>query len=47
MTVKQARDRISSVSNRAVDSAIDMVDRIRKLKNLNADYQGTTESIID
>jgi 6,7-dimethyl-8-ribityllumazine synthase len=47
MTVKQARDRISIVSNRAVDSAIDMVDRIRKLKNLNADFHGNTESIID
>src|SRR5437867_7585326 len=47
MTLKQARNRISSVSNRAVDSAIDMVDRIRKLKNLNVDFHGNTESIID
>ena len=47
MTLKQARDRISSVSNRAVDSAIDMVDRIRKLRNLNENYEGSMASIVD
>jgi len=47
MTVKQARDRISIVSKRAVDSAIDMVDRIRKLRNLNEDYEGSMASIVD
>lgn len=47
MTVKQAMDRISSVSKRAVDSAIDMVERIRKLENLNEDYQGSTARIVD
>ena len=47
MTLKQARDRISSVSKRAVDSAIDMVDRIRKLKNMKGDYKGGRASIIN
>ena len=47
MTVKQARDRITTVSNRAVDTAIDMVERLRRLKNLKENHEGEMASIID
>lgn len=47
MTVKQARDRITTVSNRAVDTAIDMVERLRRLKNLKENHEGEMVSIID
>ena len=47
MTVTQARDRITTVSRRAVDTAIDMVERLRRLKNLKENLERETASIID
>jgi hypothetical protein len=47
MTVTQARDRITTVSKRAVDTAIDMVERLRRLKNLKENLERETVSIID
>jgi 6,7-dimethyl-8-ribityllumazine synthase len=47
MTVQQARNRITTVSRRAVDAAVNMVDRLRKLRDLEEDDEKMGVIIID
>ena len=47
MTVQQARNRITTVSTRAVDAAVNMVDRLRKLRDLEEDDEKMGVIIID
>lgn len=46
MTVKQAKDRITTVSKRAVDAAVSMVDRLRVLRDLEEDDKKIGVTII-
>jgi 6,7-dimethyl-8-ribityllumazine synthase len=47
MTVTQAKDRITTVSQRAVDTAVDMVDRLKRLENLEHNLEKETAILID
>jgi len=47
MTVQQARNRIKTVSTRAVDAAVNMVDRLRKLRDMEEDDEKMGVIIID
>lgn len=47
MTVQQASNRIATVSMRAVDAAVNMVDRLRKLRDLEEDYKKMGVIVID
>ena len=47
MTVQQACNRIATVSTRAVDAAVNMADRLRKLRDLEEDDEKMGVIIID
>lgn len=47
MTVQQASNRIATVATRAVDAAVNMVDRLRKLRDLEEDYKKMGVIVID
>jgi len=47
MTVQQACKRIATVSTRAVDAAVNMADRLRKLRDLEEDDEKMGVIIID
>ncbi len=47
MTVQQASNRIATVARRAVDAAVNMVDRLRKLRDLEEDYKKMGVIVID
>ena len=47
MTVTQAKNRITTVSKMAVDTAIDMVERLKKLENVTKNLEREKEIVID
>lgn len=47
MTVTQAKNRIITVSNMAVDTAIDMVGRLKRLDNITKNLDREKEVVID
>lgn len=47
MTVTQAKNRITTVSKMAVDTAIDMVERLKRLENVTKNLEREKEIVID
>ena len=47
MTVTQAKNRITTVSKMAVDTAIDMVERLKRLENVTKSLEREKEIVID